>query len=178
MLLPPITISCSHEHAGWRGTVSISARTLHQVVTDISDSLAKAGVHRLVLVNGHGGNYVLSNVVQQANATDTRMTLFPTRDDWEAARSAAGLTSTMHEDMHAGELEVSILLHAHPELVGDSYQHGDWTADSRPHLLVTGVRGYTDSGVIGRPSLATAEKGRAILDSLTKSFEEHLAVLR
>ena len=176
-LLPPITVSCSHEHHGFAGTVSISAETLIAVVNDIAASLRSSGIERLVVVNGHGGNYVLSNVVQQANATDVRMTLFPTREDWEAARSAAGLASTLHEDMHAGELEVSLLLHTHPELVRDSYRDGDWAAE-RPHLLVSGMRGYTDSGVIGRPSLATAEKGRAILDSLAKSAEEHLALLR
>src|SRR5689334_25210317 len=49
MALPPITISCSHEHAGWRGTVSISAHTMHQVITDIAASLALSGVDRLVL---------------------------------------------------------------------------------------------------------------------------------
>jgi creatinine amidohydrolase len=37
--------------------------------------------------------------------------------------------------------------------------------------------GYTESGVIGRPSLATAEKGAALLDSLERSFKEHLALL-
>jgi hypothetical protein len=67
MVLPPITISCSHEHAGWRGTVNISARALHQVVTDIADSLATSGIHRLVILSGHGGNYVLNNVVQEAS---------------------------------------------------------------------------------------------------------------
>jgi creatinine amidohydrolase len=67
--------------------------------------------------------------------------------------------------MHAGELEVSLLLHAYPELVGDDYREGDWQAAPRPHLLVTGMRGYTESGVIGRPSLATAEKGRAMIPS-------------
>src|SRR3954463_6463018 len=63
--LPPITISCSHEHAAWAGTVSISARTLHAVVTDVAASLKASGVHRLVLVNGHGGNYALSHVVPE-----------------------------------------------------------------------------------------------------------------
>jgi creatinine amidohydrolase len=38
-LLPPIQFSCSQEHAGWPGTVSISARTLISVITDIADSL-------------------------------------------------------------------------------------------------------------------------------------------
>ena len=50
-------------------------------------------------------------------------------------------------------------------------------ADPRPHLLVTGMRGYTETGVIGRPSRATADKGRAILDSLVRSFKDHLALL-
>lgn len=65
--VPPITISCSHEHVGWPGTVSISARTLHRVVTDIAASLAASGVHRLVLANGHGGNYTLGNIAQETS---------------------------------------------------------------------------------------------------------------
>ena len=36
---------------------------------------------------------------------------------------------------------------------------------------------YTASGVIGRPSLATAAKGAALLDSLTASFAAHLRLL-
>jgi creatinine amidohydrolase len=176
-LLPPVTLSCSHEHTGFAGTVSISAETLIAVVTDVAESLHRSGVDRLAIVNGHGGNYVLSNIVQQANVGDPRMTLFPGRTEWDTARTAARLQTTTSEDMHAGELEVSLLLHAYPELVGDDFRHGDWQADERPHLLVTGMRGYTESGVIGRPSLATAEKGRTLLDSLARSFKDHLALL-
>jgi creatinine amidohydrolase len=176
-LLPPVTLSCSHEHSGFAGTVSISASTLAAVVTDVAESLRAAGIDRLAIVNGHGGNYVLANVVQEANIAQPRMTLFPSRADWEGARTAAGLESTISEDMHAGELEVSMLLHGHPELVDDGYRRADWEADTRPHLLVTGLRGYTETGVIGRPSLASAAKGRAILDSLARSFKDHLALL-
>ncbi len=61
LFLPPVTISCSHEHAGFAGTVSISARTLIAVVEDIDESLRSSGVERLVIVNGHGGNYALRN---------------------------------------------------------------------------------------------------------------------
>src|SRR3954464_9577295 len=43
-LLPPVTISCSHEHADWPGTVSISAVTLYAVVRDIAASLRRSGV--------------------------------------------------------------------------------------------------------------------------------------
>ena len=83
----------------------------------------------------------------------------------------------MHEDMHAGELETSILLHSHPELVIDGYQTADHVADDRRHLLVQGLRGYTTSGVIGRPSLGSADKGKAVLASLVQTFADVLRVL-
>lgn len=175
--LPPITMSCSQEHSAWPGTVSISARTLYSLVSDIMDSLTGSGFPALVLVNGHGGNYALSNIVQEANAHGPRMALFPTGPDWNDARSAAGLDTTMHEDMHAGEIETSILLHSHPELVRDGYETADWVADDRRYLLVKGMTGYTNSGVIGRPSRGSAQKGKAVLASLVHSFAGLLDVL-
>ncbi len=39
------------------------------------------------------------------------------------------------------------------------------------------MRGYTDTGVIGKPSLGTAAKGKAIIESLLKSFNEQLQLL-
>lgn len=177
MLLPPLTISCSHEHSAWPGTVSISASTLVSVVSDVADSLRTAGLDRLVLVNGHGGNYVLANIVQQATVAGPTMALFPSRDDWNRARAEAGMTTGGHDDMHAGELETSFLLHLDPALVRPSYRMADHDAPHRPHLLTQGMREYTESGVIGRPSLASAEKGKAALDSLVASFAEQLRIL-
>ncbi len=174
-LLPPVTISCSHEHADWPGTVSISAATLYAVVRDVAESLRRAGVPKLVLVNAHGGNYVLGNVVQEAHGD---MALFPTLEHWEAAEKAAGAETPALSDMHAGELETSILLHAHPELVRDGYQSADHLADDRRHLLTTGMAAYTKSGVVGRPSLASADKGRDTLRSFVAAFGEVLAVLQ
>lgn len=140
-------------------------------------SLEKSGVGQLVVVNGHGGNYVLSNIVQEANVTARRMALFPGRDDFVLARERSEMVSTISEDMHGGEWETSILLHAMPEVVRPTYAHNDHDAPKRPHLLVTGMRGYTSSGIIGKPSAATAEKGKAALESLVESFADTLDVL-
>jgi creatinine amidohydrolase len=178
LLLPPITFSCSHEHSGFSGTVSISASTLQQVIRDIARSLEQQGIRRLALVNGHGGNYVLGNIVQEANVGERRMALFPHRDDWEHARKAGGLVTGNHEDMHGGELETSILLHAAPDHVRPGYEDEDHVASERAHLYIVGMAGYTQSGLIGRPSLADAEKGRLVLDDLAQSFEAHLVRLR
>jgi creatinine amidohydrolase len=173
-LLPPITISCSHEHAAWPGTVSISARTLHAVVQDIAESLRRNGVPNLVVVNGHGGNYVLANVVQEAMGG---MALFPGTQDWDFARTAAGIATSADSDMHGGELETSVLLHAHPDMVKPGYETSDHLADDRRHLLTLGMAPYTESGVIGRASLASADKGRDLLAGLVESFGQYLAVL-
>ncbi len=176
--LPPLTISCSHEHSSWAGTVSISPTTLYHIINDVYSSIANSGLTALVILNGHGGNYVLPNVVQEGNAQGRRMTLFPSGADWMEAREFAHLISSTHEDMHAGEIETSILLHAHPELVRDGYPAADWDADDRRHLLTTGMEEYTQSGVIGRPSLGSAEKGKAVLASLVESFSAVLEILQ
>ncbi|MGC9669319.1 creatininase family protein [Planosporangium sp. 12N6] len=114
---------------------------------------------------------------QEANTDGVRMTLFPTRQDRETARQAAELTSDSHEDMHGGELETSILLHVWPEVVRPGNETADWIANDRKHLLALGMRKYTAAGIIGRPSLGTANKGKAILESLAASFAGHLRVL-
>jgi creatinine amidohydrolase len=176
-LLPPVTVSCSHEHAAWPGTVSISSVTLHAVVRDIAASLRRSGVDTLVLVNGHGGNYVLGNVVQESAARGERMALFPAAEDWETARERAGVRTPLLTDMHAGEMETSVLLHAHPEYVRPGYESADLVCDDRRHLLTLGMAAYTDSGVIGRPSLGSAEKGKALLASLVESFAAYVALL-
>jgi creatinine amidohydrolase len=175
--LPPLTFSCSQEHASWPGTVSITASTLIAVVRDIASSLRRSGVAGLVLVNGHGGNYVLRNVVQESTAEGHRMALFPTSADWEEAAAKAGVQTPARSDMHAGELETSILLRTRPDCVREEYETADWLHDDRRHLHTLGMGPYTESGVIGRPSLATADKGEEVLAALAGSFEEHLRLV-
>jgi creatinine amidohydrolase len=172
--LPAVTISCSQEHAGWAGTVSISAATLYALVKDVAGSLRRSGVDRLVIISGHGGNYVLSNVVQESEG---RMALFPSEVDWARARAAAGMSTPVDDDMHAGELETSILLHAHPELVRPDYAEHDHVTAGRERMLTLSLGAYTESGVAGRPSLASAEKGRLALASLVDSFGSVLDAL-
>ncbi|WP_314174042.1 creatininase family protein [Streptomyces winkii] len=175
--LPPLTFSCSQEHSRWPGTVSITASTLSAVVGDIARSLRKSGVPGLVLVNGHGGNYVLRNVVQEATADGHHMALFPVAADWEEAAAKAGVETPVRSDMHAGELETSILLHARPDCVREGYETSDLISDDRRHLHALGLGPYTESGVVGRPSLATARKGDEVLTALTGAFADHLRVL-
>lgn len=120
---------------------------------------------------------MLANLVQEANVEGTRMSLFPLSSDWDRAREHGGLASDKHGDMHAGEIETAILLHSAPELVRPGYENADHDGGARRFLLTLGMDAYTDSGVIGFPSYATAAKGKAVLESLSESFAAHLQVL-
>ena len=161
--LPPVTFCCSHEHATYPGTVSISATTLAAVIADITQSLTQQAIHGLIVVNAHGGNAVLTNVVQQANqpASPITVRLYPSREDWTEARAAAGITSSSHDDMHAGELETSILLATYPRYLRDGWASTDHSATDRRYLTTVGIGAYTATGVIGYPSRATQAKGHA-----------------
>ncbi|WP_338012773.1 hypothetical protein [Streptomyces sp. MJM1172] len=59
----------------------------------------------------------------------------------------------------------------------DGFADADHDGGRRPFLLVQGMSAYTESGVIGYPSHATAEKGKGILDSLTSGVAAHLSIL-
>ena len=162
--LPAITFGCSHEHAAFPGTVSITATTLSAV---IAEPCAHQGITALIIVNAHGGNAVLTNVAQQANVHGPlRVGLYPSREDWAEARVAAHITSSNHDDMHAGELETSVRLAAYPAYVHDGWNTADHGAPDRRYLTTLGISAYTGAGVIGQPSLATKEKGLGALNHL------------
>jgi creatinine amidohydrolase len=176
--LPAITFGCSHEHSAFPGTVSLSPATVAAVVTDIRTSLVQQGIGALIVVNGHGGNYVLGNLVQQANADGAmRVGSYPSREDWAEARRAAGITSSIHDDMHAGELETSVLLAAYPSYVRDGWQRHDHVASDRRYLTTVGIGAYTTTGVIGYPSRATAAQGHAVLDHLGQAAHTLITLL-
>jgi hypothetical protein len=106
-----------------------------------------------------------------------RYLVFPANEDWSTARTDADITTNNHDDMHAGELETSILLHIAPDLLRPAYDSADHLAPRRPDLMMLGTQAYAPNGVIGRPSLASQVKGASAMDSLASAFSERLTVL-
>ena len=168
LLLPVLPVSCSQEHAGFPGTVWLAAGTLAAVVEDMRASLAHAGIERLAIVNAHGGNLVLAHLAREANLDGPRVWLGPGRHIQEAAFAAAGIETSVHDDMHAGEYETSVLLHCWPRLVRMA-DAADELAE-RPLLAVRGLAAYSRSGTVGRPTRATAAKGEAALAAMVEAM--------
>ncbi|MGA9411979.1 MAG: creatininase family protein [Roseobacter sp.] len=63
LVLPTLKITKSGEHDRHPGTLSLSGDTLVAVLRDIAASVAQAGIDRLCLFNGHGGNTALLETV-------------------------------------------------------------------------------------------------------------------
>ena len=121
-MAPTVRVGCSEHHMSFPGTISLRAETLHAIVTDVVDSLARHGLTRIVLVPTHGGNF--------KPVADAVATLRPI-DDVEviAVTDIQPLLDTIVEGSgemgvspevagtHAGEWETSIMLHLKPELI-------------------------------------------------------------
>lgn len=167
-LLPLIPFSNSYEHIGFPGSVSLKVNTLVSVINDIMESLALSGIQKCVLVNGHQGNFFLTNLVQELNRSGPRVFLVPSRSQWDRAYIEANISTSISADMHAGEGETSLVMHLHPELVFHS-EIRDVDASYRPLFNVHGIKIYSETGAIGFPSRASVEKGLALLNSLFNS---------
>src|SRR5450830_1508426 len=63
LVLPTQAVGFSPEHASFAGTLSFSAGTLISLWTEIGEAVARAGVKKLLLLNGHGGQVGLLDVV-------------------------------------------------------------------------------------------------------------------
>src|SRR5580700_5839442 len=70
-VLPAMPIGKSNEHIAFPGTLTLSAETLIRLWTEIGESVARAGVRKLVLLNGHGGQPQIMDIV----ARDLRVRL-------------------------------------------------------------------------------------------------------
>jgi creatinine amidohydrolase len=176
LVLPSIPVTSSHEHRDWRGTVSVPFETSGAYIRAVIASLVDQGFAQIVVVKGHGGNYFLSNLSQELNSEATTLLVYPTKVAYDRAFADAGLASSPHSDMHAGEFETSIALHEGFAVTGEipATPH---LADDRDLLTTVGMKPYAPNGYIGAPGAATSEKGQRILDSLATSFDAVLAEL-
>lgn len=167
LLLPALPFSCSHEHAGFPYAVSLGSRTLYAVIEDCLLSLERSGVKLLIILNGHGGNYVLGNIAQELNQDRPRVLVLPQRQHWQTGLDATELDVTISSDMHGGALETSLLMHVAPHLV-HSEQAQDHEATLRPWLQQLGMSHYTSSGIIGFPTQASAQAGAQLLQAMVQ----------
>ena len=172
VVMPPVWTGLAEHHMSLGGTITLDYATFAALLGDICHSIARHGFGRILILNGHGGNITGLNVLTGELAQEldaiVAMACYWTLD--AAAEAFADILEVQTNVRHAGEAETSMLLALRPDLV-------DMEAAARidPPMEGLSARGdayrwrpiahWTESGVIGAPAAATAEKGERLLDA-------------
>ncbi|ALV27167.1 MULTISPECIES: creatininase family protein [Pannonibacter] len=184
--LPVQQIGKSNEHISSPGTLTISWDTLTRAWIDIGESVARAGIRKLVLINSHGGNVPIIDIVARELRISHEMLVTATA--WSRFGQPEGLfpADEFTYGIHGGDIETSIMLHLQPGLVrmdkaidfpstqqdfikefkylrGHGQQQFGWKAQD-----------LNPAGAVGNAARATAEKGKASLDHAAAGFVELL----
>ncbi|PRY26355.1 creatinine amidohydrolase [Aliiruegeria haliotis] len=185
VILPTQAVGKSNEHMHIGGTLTLSAENALRIWIEIGQSVARAGLRKIVIVNSHGGNLDLVSILSRELRIRERM--LAVKCQWGGFGRPEGMYSERESSfgIHGGDVETSLMLTFQPDCV-DMTRAGDFasTAESGP-ISPIGPISYgwisTDlnpDGAVGEAHLATAEKGEATCRHQVAGFIELLRKVR
>lgn len=194
LFLPTQAVGFSPEHTRFAGTLTLKAETILRLWTEVAESVAASGVKKLVLLNSHGGQVGLLDVVARDLRARLGMLVYsvnwfnlPLLDDHGASVAERFSAHEHRFGIHAGEIETSMMLALKPEQVDmaqaqdfhstsqDRAQQFSLLGDGRSAKLAWQMQDYNAHGAAGNAAAATAEKGRALLGAAGRSLAQLLA---
>jgi creatinine amidohydrolase len=174
--LPTLHYGNSHEHLDFAGTVSLHCGTIAQIVENVLECMQLHGFRRLVIVNSHGGNTALLEAYAQEWEQRFSIGVYAV-SLWASgffADAQALVQTPLSGDIHAGELETSLMMYLYPQLVAKAHittandveanlseYHPGWNTRQLSPLY----------GTLGHASRATETKGEQLFGFLC----DHLA---
>jgi creatinine amidohydrolase len=179
IVLPVVPFGVNTQQMDIPLVVNMKPSTQAAVLADVVESLEAHRVSKLLILNGHGGN----DFRQMIRELQMRTPLFLCTMNWW---TVPGLTHVFEDPGdHAGELETSVMMHLHPDLVLPLDEAGpgrarDWKVGAFRERWAWAPRQWTrvtdDTGV-GDPAAATAAKGAGYFDALTTKLADFLVEL-
>jgi creatinine amidohydrolase len=180
LCLQIVPFGVSSHHRQFWGTIYISPRIFKKYVRDVCLALSYYGVRRIVIVNGHGGN--LPALIELARELREKEVLVSVFQWWQAVGKLLPDVFKPQERGHAGAEETSMNLALHPHMV-----NMDKAVDEEPrkHLIQTeGITfpfdtvDKTSSGVFGKSTTASAEKGKKSFEVIVNELVKHVNMLK
>lgn len=173
LLTPTLWLGASAHHLRLGSTLDARLQTYIDTLCDVARSLLEDGYRRLLFVNGHGGNVDPLRVALRVIQPDYPEALLVGGSYWAVADDLIRQTlEGAHKFVgHACEFETSMILHLRPELVQSDQvaDAGELVPDQMDGLFVSrDMRQRTRQGHTGRPDLASAEKGRVLLEEIVR----------
>lgn len=179
-LLPTLAITSSIEHRESKGTVYVKADTLALIIRDICESLQYSGFRKMIVVNGHGGNWILKPTIRQLNRD-----FADRKQDAEVVLIHSSIvlgrqgevTQHVRNDIHAGEKETSIMLHLCEDYVREPVPQTAAPEVPQDYMDYFDVADLMEDGYWGYPEAATKDKGEKLLELMVECALEYLAQL-
>ena len=175
LVLPIQRVGCSVEHLRFPGTITSTPETLIALWTEIGESVARAGVKKMLFLNSHGGQPQIIDIV--CRRLRIREGMFCVNAMWSRLGKPPGLVDDLEGrfGIHAGYVETSLMLRLDPDnclmehardfrnrWIGASNQFGT--------LTLEGTMGFGweaqdlhPAGAVGDAARATAEDGEKFL---------------
>jgi creatinine amidohydrolase len=189
LVLPPVWYGYTGHVMDFPGTINTHYETFIKQVLDITKSLAYHGFKKIILLNGHGSNMPnLDLAARRTNLeTDAECILVAwwnmlTVDReflprWRQSKFPGGIA-------HACELETSLYLYLDGDNVRkDKIKNGAVSFNREnspfnyvdlfgqgPATIISWTSSYSESGVLGEPELATAEKGKQAYEEAVRQL--------
>ncbi len=186
LFLPVQAIGKSNEHLDFPGTLTLTGETAMRAWTEIGESVHRAGCRKLVLVNSHGGNVAMLDVV--ARDLRVRLGMLVVVASWHRFGYPDGLYTAreMQHGIHAGDAETSLMMAFRPELVRHDLvenfvpsslaieQEFTWLRVTQPIGFGWMAQDVSPGGAMGDAAAASAEKGETSADYGATAFIELL----
>jgi creatinine amidohydrolase len=184
--LPIERIGISTEHIDFKGTQTLSTEAALAKWKAIGESVARAGVKKIVIVTSHGGNAAAMTLVAQDLRAHHGMLAVTT--SWSRFGVPDGLfdEDELRHGIHGGAVETSIMLacyreHVRKDAIADFPSRSigiekqyRWLSAQRPAPFAWQAQDLHPSGAVGNATLASAEKGEELLEHGARAFIELL----
>ena len=179
--LPALYYGKSNEHSGFPGTISLSAETLLSTIKEIAASLYASGFRKLILMNSHGGQpQIMEIAARDLHQENPDLQVFPFFT-WRVPNIAHELISEQELEygIHAGDAETSLMLALLPQQVKMDLAVREYPPNLPQNSLLSMegklpfawlTKEISTTGVIGDATVANAEKGEKILESLANGW--------
>ncbi len=196
LFLPTQAVGLSPEHARFPGTLTLKAETVLRLWTEIGESVAAAGVRKLLLFNSHGGQVSVMDLVARDLRARLNLLVYscswfnlPLHDAQGQDLNALFSAEEHRFGIHGGEIETSMMLALALQRVQmDQAHHFASTAQARAQqfpILGNGrsaklgwqTQDYHPAGAVGHAAAATAAKGDALVQAAGRSLAQLLAEL-
>jgi creatinine amidohydrolase len=196
LFLPTQAVGLSPEHARFPGTLTLKTETVLRLWTDIGESVAAAGVRKLLLFNSHGGQVSVLDLVARDLRARLNLLVYscswfnlPLHDAQGQDLNALFSAEEHRFGIHGGEIETSMMLALAPQRVQmDQARHFASTAQARAQqfpILGNGrsaklgwqTQDYHPAGAVGHAAAATASKGEMLVQAAGRSLAQLLAEL-